>query len=445
MDLSVYTTLDFQSLTTRQKISFCSILAGENTFITGGGGVGKSHLIKTIVRHKPNTVLCASIGLMAINIGGQTIDSFMGFTKGIKSIDVARSMPPIVKKRLKEAETLLIDEIGTVRCDAFDAINARLQAAKGNDLPFGGIQVILLGDFCQMKPIVPKKGLEAEYLKEMYQGRVFAFESDSWPLSNIQYHVLNEYFRQEDEEQARLLRLLRLGKNIPHVVKQINKLTRDNHSVETDIRLCTKVVDVNRINDAHYSTLNGREFTYIANKKPPQELTLAPAILKLKVGASVMLCANNIEKGYYNGDLGIVSKLNKNKITVTLRRGETIEVERYEWQEIEQYFSKGKLVRDVVNTYSQFPVQLSYAMTIHKSQGLTLDGVILDLSTGTFSEGQSYVGLSRVKSFKRLTLVRPLTVEDIKFSTKAINFTLDISYAAIDRFESDLLRFPQCA
>ena len=222
---SVLTSPDFATLNEGQKITALAAMQGKNILISGGGGVGKSHLIRFIVQHLTDLILTASTGIAAINIMGQTLDSLMGFNQSVKTPLDARKMDDATVERLALVTAILIDEVSMVRADKLDMLDQRLQAAKGNSLPFGGVQIILVGDFCQLPPVVSNKAADKQY-QRLYQKRLFAFESDVYPRAGFTPYVLNEYVRQGHEETRRVLRNLRMGNKIQDGVDFINSAAR---------------------------------------------------------------------------------------------------------------------------------------------------------------------------------------------------------------------------
>jgi ATP-dependent DNA helicase PIF1 len=444
ISLSVYGTTEFKSLNMRQRLAFCSAMSGQNIFITGGGGVGKSHLIAALERHLRGIVLTAPTGVAAVNIKGQTLDRFMGFNTEYKNVKNVRKMRKDVRERLEKLQILLVDEVGTARCDKIDLVDARLKAAKKSKAPFGGVQVIFVGDFCQLKPVLNLKTEEGQFYKQDYGNRLYAFESESWHQANIQPHVLNEYFRQDDEMQRKVLRFLRLGREIPTAVHFVNTMakgeTRDDALV-----LCTTNARADKINTDKYEILSGEERIFRCKVDGSFSTRPAAEVIKLKRGARIMLLANTPEKGFSNGDMGDVVKMSSTSVTVMLDRGFSVEVEMKVWEEFEYVVGAKGLEKEVTASYEQLPIRLAYAVTIHKCQGLTLESAVVDLTGGSFAEGQTYVALSRVRSFKNLKLTKKLLVRDVKFSPLAVEFTEESSCLAIERTDFDLQQFPQAA
>ncbi|OUV22206.1 MAG: hypothetical protein CBC55_05275 [Gammaproteobacteria bacterium TMED95] len=444
--LSVVNTDDYRLLKLGQKIAFHGALSGENQIITGGGGVGKSYLIEVMKRHIPNMVATATTGIASINILAQTVDSFMGFRGG--DISNPERMSKKLRETLKALEILLIDEASMLRVDKIEAIDLRLRVAKQSDEAFGGVQIILVGDFMQLPPVVNKRDKSyAEYAKA-YGNRRFLFESTIYEEANFVPYVLSDYIRQGNEEIRQVLRNIRMGNQIPQSINYLNSVAAGTVNDET-IHLVSTNKKADAINRERYDAISNNERCYTATSTGEVDVKIVPDEVYLKVGARVMICVNNKASDYYNGDLGQVVKMGVDSVFVELDRGGIVEVEEHKWEfegkvgtDTPEDDSKGKkgLKKKKLGSYEQIPLKLAWAITVHKSQGLTLKNVCIH-TEGLFELGQAYVALSRPKDYADVSFSGKLEVKTIKFSLLARRFVMDISCTALARKEKDMERF----
>ncbi len=434
---------DFASLNEGQQITALAAFERKNMLISGGGGVGKSHLIRFLATYIPNLILTASTGIAAINIQGQTLDSFMGFGRFVQTPLQARKMDNATKERLSVLEALLIDEISMVRADRLDMVNQRLQAAKNNQRPFGGIQIIIVGDFCQLPPVVSNSKADKCY-QRVYKDRLFSFEADCYEHAQFTPYVLNEYVRQGDESTRRILRNMRMGHKLNEVTDFLN--TQSKGMVRSDsLRICKTNKRVQDINRYAFAQLKTQAVTAhgVRRGRFPNSAFPCDEKLVLKQHCRVLLTVNKPDAGYLNGDLGTLLGFQDHYLVVKLDRGHTVYVEPHKWEahayelNEEDQHSPNALDKKVAGTYTQYPVRLGYAITGHKSQGMTLDSAIVDLSGSFNADGLAYVVISRVKSLENLKLLAPLSVGDIRTSTKARDFTFTISMSALARRDQE--------
>lgn len=431
---------EFKSLNQGQQLVYLGVQKGQNMLITGGGGVGKSHLIRFLAQYTDNLVLTASTGIAAINIEGQTINSFMGFSSTTNSTDAARIMDETTYKRLSIATSILIDEVSMIRADLLDMIDARLQAAKDNNLPFGGVQIIIVGDFCQLPPVVTHTSQDIAF-KARYKDRLFSFEADCYDTAGFVPYVLTEYVRQGDEMTRKHFRNLRMGHKVGEALEFINSSAKGLVH-EDSLRICKTNKKATHINTTRFETLSGPTVNAqgVIEGVFPKSSCPVGMTVQLKKGCRVLLSANHVDGDYFNGDLGFIISFCDGLVAVKLDRGPIVNVEPHEWKNYGHENKNGEMSKEPVGTFSQFPIKLGYAITAHKSQGMTLESAIVDLG-GNFNEcGLTYVVISRVKSLDNLKLTNPIRYRDIQTSSKAVQFTFKVSTEAMKRQAEEAMK-----
>jgi len=385
-----------------QNTALNILKSGKNVFITGSAGTGKTYLLNLYTQYlkerRVHPTIVAPTGIAASHLGGQTIHSF--FALGIReSIDEGYVEFLMDKKYLKtrfsKLKLLIIDEISMVSPELFSSMDLILRGFKGTDSPFGGVQVVISGDFFQLPPVS----------KEPKEKR-FAWQSPAWKALELQTCYLQEKFRQDDERLIGVLDDIRLG----NISESSEALLASRHekelSITTPTKLYTHNVDVDRINLDELNKLEGEPKLFVCETKGSEKniekifkSSLVLEELVLKKGAVVIFIKNNTEEGYVNGTTGIVQSFSPidNMPIVRTTEGKKIKLDLEEWS-LEN--DSGK----VTATVSQVPLRLAWAITIHKSQGMTLDAAQIDLSK-TFETGQGYVALSRIKNIEGLRLM----------------------------------------
>lgn len=403
-----------------QELAIQKIKEGANVFVTGPGGVGKSWVIKQII--DKSTLLCAPTGIAALNIGGSTCHKVFGLPIGLPTQADYKGIPPKVAKVLgsKHLKRIIIDEVGMVRADYFDLINHRLQQARKNDLPFGGIQMVVVGDFYQLSPIVTdrEKGL---FFQKYWTA--FAFGAASWHFETVK---LDKVYRQEDTTHVAVLNSFR--KKDKHHLRAFswmeeNSLPYDEGG-EDLLHLCAYKADAARVNAIHYAALDTKEMEYrgITNNKYWSNDVPVEQIVKLRIGAKVVICANDPEGQYTNGQRGIVKSLSSTSVTVEVEEGHLVNVYPFSWETYTYNNTAKGLSKSVEYMYNQIPLLLGYAITTHKSQGMSLDGLSVDVGKGCFAHGQLYVALSRAKDLTKLSLASPIGERDLIVDTAVKEF-----------------------
>ena len=396
-----------------------------NLFITGKAGTGKSYLLKYFRENTSKKVLyTAPTGIAALNIEGVTLHSAFGWNNLFDDAELRISNNK--KELFKTTDTIIIDEISMVRVDVFNQIDRILKYATGNSAPFGGKQLILMGDLFQLPPVAKKE--EAEFFTDKYGG-IFFFNSPAYEKGNFIFRELNEVFRQSEQAFIDILNDIRVGRVTE---EDINKLN-EHYSPEVPRRVVQVVArkdEANNINQDNINKISLPEYTYLAeilvgdsNLKEtdfPCDFTL-----KLKVGALVMMITNDQEhKRWVNGTLGIISKLDVNSITVTIN-GTDFEISPVPFNKYKCEYDREehKLKYIVESSVSQYPLILAYAITIHKSQGMTYQQIACNLDS-CFAPGQAYVALSRCANFDKLYLTSKVDPKSIITDNVVANFYL---------------------
>ena len=392
-------------------------------FVTGGAGTGKSTFIRRLdEQFSGESLLCAPTGIAALTIRGKTIHSLCRFPPAwIIQKDIA-----VVQKSqalLKKTKVLVIDEISMVNANLLDAVDNFLRMNRGNSAPFGGISVVMVGDLFQLPPVVTSTTrhlFEAEYTSPKF------FAANCISTSPFEAFELTKAFRQVDQEFVDLLGQVRRGINLEQVVDRLNTAAfRTDDPPEGTVWLCPRNADVERVNSARLASLPGaaREYEAVVSGTFKENQLPVASTIQLKVGAQVVMVNNT--KDWVNGSIATVRELEANKIKVVLSGGtKVLEVVPHQWDQFDYIVNEksGQIERSVVGSLRQIPVNLSWAMTIHKSQGLTLPKVHLDLGAGAFESGQTYVALSRCRKLKDISLAREIRPEDVKVDPEATAF-----------------------
>ncbi len=388
----------------KQEQAMAWLTSGQNVFLTGSAGSGKTHVLNQYIKYlkdrKVQVAVTASTGIAATHMNGMTIHAWSGI--GIKDQLNRKQLLNLkskkyLSKNLDEVKVLIIDEISMLHQRQLSLINQVLQFFKESDEAFGGVQVIFCGDFFQLPPI----GNQGEGSREK-----FAFMSPAWLSANLVVCYLTEQHRQEDPDLDQILNGIRKG---TLAQEELKKLLNAQHNQlpkgQVITQLFTHNEDVDKINALELEKLPGRVKTFRAETSGNEKLVgslsksvLAPEHLSLKIDAKVMFVRNNPEKDYVNGSLGtIIGFSDEGLPSVKMINGKTIIVEPEDWKINDD---GGK---ELAN-YTQIPLRLAWAITVHKSQGMTLEAATIDLSK-TFETGQGYVALSRLKKLSQLQLL----------------------------------------
>jgi uncharacterized protein YpbB len=399
----------------------------KNVFLTGKAGTGKTTFLKNIKAHSPKRlVIVAPTGVAAINAGGVTIHSFFQLSFGPNIPTQNPDSKPLVRKfsnekikAIKAIDILVIDEISMVRADILDAIDDVLRRYRNRNLPFGGVQLLMIGDLHQLAPVV--KDDEWNILRPYYASPFF-FESKALALSQFITIELTHIFRQADEDFINLLNKVRDKKLDAESTRLLNSRYDPNFTYPKDekyITLTSHNKAAMTINTAKLKELEGKSYTFTAEITDdfPESMYPNEFELELKVGAQIMFVKNdsNTEKRYFNGKLGEIVSIDDDVIKVKCpQETEEIHVSKTTWDNIKYVLDDSKTLQEnTIGTFTQFPIKTAWAITIHKSQGLTFDRAIIDAAS-SFAHGQVYVALSRCKTFEGLVLSTPITSESVK-------------------------------
>ena len=396
----------------KQQMLAYELIANTNSsfFLTGRAGTGKTTFLRNVQKTVDKQfITLAPTGVAAILAGGDTIHSFFGLPMDVCTPGTMGKMNEARILTLLHTDTIIIDEVSMVRCDIIDAIDYTMRKTLRSSLPFGGKQVIFVGDMFQLPPVV-KQGAERDLMHDLYRTDDFFFyKADVIKRMRLVKIEFQKVYRQEDEDFLRILENVRLNKatpeNLMHLNERVCMPTKEDGAVITLASL-NKTADA--INQKRLAEIDSEEYSYegtvtgkFEEKRFPVDLTL-----KLKVGAQVMFTRNDQQRRWANGTIGTVTKLTKDEIQVTTEAGNTYVVPNCSWESFSYEYDKEtrKMKKEQVGTFTQYPLRLAWAITVHKSQGMTFDKMYLDLSRGMFAAGQLYVALSRVRSLGGLFL-----------------------------------------
>ena len=419
-----------------------------NIFLTGKAGTGKTTLLHKIINTcYKNTVVVAPTGIAALNAGGVTIHSM--FQLPFASFLPTLSNPPIVNEFLRfenrfslrkhfqmhknkqqvirNMELLIVDEVSMLRADVLDAMDYMLQFIRKDKRPFGGVQVLFIGDLLQLPPVVKQE--EWEVLKHYYKGMYF-FQSEVITQNPLLYVELETIYRQTDKLFISILNHLRENQLTSEDIKQLEKYVQPDSPkkhLKDYITLTTHNAKADAMNQREMSKLTSPLFSYEADIVDdfPEYLYPIEKVIQLKEGARVMFIKNDIsgEHLFFNGKMGTVVSLSEGEITVKLDGGRVINVERYEWENVR--YKLNETTKDIeeerLGSFTQYPLRLAWAITIHKSQGLTFEKAILDLAS-VFASGQAYVAFSRLRSLDGLVLLSSVSANGINNNGEVIGY-----------------------
>ena len=435
-----------------------------SVFLTGKAGTGKTTLLREIIQttHK-NTVVVAPTGIAALNAGGVTIHSmfqlpFGGFipdnsapqfsdsTKFETKATLRRhfKMNGVKKSVIRNMELLIIDEVSMLRSDLLDAMDYMMQSVRKKNAPFGGVQVLFIGDLLQLPPVIRDE--EWRTLKTYYRGKFF-FHSHVVQQNPPLYIELSKIFRQTDDTFISVLNNLRNNQISQQDIQTLNKYVKPDFDLKANkgyITLTTHNNKADTMNAQALEDLEGKLVVYHPDIVGdfPEKIFPVEQQLQLKVGAQVMFVKNDLsaDKNYFNGKMGIIKSLSSEEILVHFpEENKTIEVDKYEWKNIRYKVDEitKEIEEEVLGTFVHYPIKLAWAITVHKSQGLTFDKAALDVSQ-VFLPGQAYVALSRLRSLEGLILLSPLRMNGISNDQDVMDYSLN---KATDDFLENALHF----
>ncbi|SFP08273.1 Helicase [Prevotella sp. tf2-5] len=412
-------------------------------FLTGKAGTGKSTFLRYVAQHtKKKYVILAPTGIAAINAGGQTLHSFFKLPfhpllpndsrYNIRNIRKTLKYSGDTTKLLRELELIIIDEISMVRADIIDFIDKVLRIyCRNMRVPFGGKQLLLVGDIFQLEPVIKED--EWRLMQPFYASAYF-FSAKVWQEMELVSIELRKVYRQSDARFIGLLDRIRQNQTTAEDLRAINERLdaspkKGKKEGALAITLATRRDTVDYINDQKLKELEGRSsvFQGVIKGEFPETSLPAPMELEVKPGAQVIFIKNDKEKRWVNGTLGVVIYIDEGEgiITVVDEDGHEYDVEREVWENMRYTFNEKeqKIEEELLGTFVQFPLRLAWAITVHKSQGLTFRQVKIDFSGGgAFAGGQTYVALSRCTSLEGITLTEPIRQSDIFVRAEVVSF-----------------------
>ena len=427
--------LEYNNFSTQQFNAIRLVNCTEQSFIIlGKAGTGKSRIIKFLKKYCTKKIITLTpTGIAAINVGGETIHSFFQFpTRPLLLNDreiVAFKKGSNKRLIIENLETIIIDEVSMVRSDLLDAIDysLRLNCNKLN-IPFGGKQIVLIGDIFQLPPVLNKNSGEFEILKQFYDSFYF-FEAKAFNEISMVIIDLKKVFRQCDPEFIKILGKVR-NKSVSgcelDLLNTRYKKVFNQEDIDFSINLTTTNNISETINREYLDRISGKSFFFKAKIKGEFTDSFPTNVeLEVKEGAQIMFIKNDLQKRWVNGTIGIISSLQEETISVRLHNGNNEKISKEKWTKKKYKYDRmsGKIVEEELGSFEQYPIKLAWAITIHKSQGLTFDRAIIDLGSGAFSSGQVYVALSRLKTLEGLLLrTKKIELSDIILADEILNY-----------------------
>ncbi|MBI4163025.1 MAG: AAA family ATPase [Candidatus Aenigmarchaeota archaeon] len=415
----------------------------KNVFITGRAGTGKSTLLEYFKKTtKKKLAVLAPTGVAAVNIGGQTIHSFFKFGPDITPEKVRKHDDSA--ELYKAIEMIVIDEISMVRADLLDCIDKSLRLNRADKRPFGGVQMAFIGDLYQLPPVVT--GAEREIFHTHYKSQYF-FDSNVFGNLDMEMIELEKIYRQKDRRFIDILNAIRNNSVKPSQLNELNRKLDPYFEPKTNdfyINLTTTNDMAYIINARALAKLKPKTFSYKGRIKGSFDMRHLPTDinLKVKIGSQVMLLNNDSAGRWVNGTVGKIADIRKkekeDRIIVETQKGHFVDVSPYTWKMYNMLFNKetGGIDSEVLGSFTQYPIKLAWAVTIHKGQGKTFEKVIIDIGKGAFAHGQTYVALSRCTTLDGIVLMKPIEKKHILMDWKIVNFLTKYQYKQSEKLLS---------
>lgn len=404
----------------------------ESMFITGKAGSGKSVLLRYFVaKTRKKVVVSAFTGIAALNVNGVTLNSLFRLPYGVIDDPDKARIPSSSYRLFRELDTLIIDEISMVRVDYVNTIDAILRKIRSNDQPFGGVQLIAFGDVYQLPPVVPSDEPGASQYFDHNFGGAYFFNSPAWKKLNPKIYELQQNHRQghaddqQEKEWVRTLDRIRVGEIDIDLIDKLNERYVQSEPTGDIITISTNNAKVASINARKLTQLIGTSYFYTAAIFGKFDKSSFPTeeVLELKVGALVVMLKNDLQKRWVNGMVARIHSLTKDMVSIIIDKIPH-QINRVSWEKNEYDYDPDTrtIVQQTVASFNQFPVRLAWAMTIHKSQGQTYNAVSIDMDSGAFAHGQTYVALSRCRRLNTTFLLEKVRLNDFILDTNVKQF-----------------------
>jgi hypothetical protein len=418
--------------------------SSRHVFVTGRAGTGKSTLLLHYLDSVDlsRTVVVAPTGVAALDVGGETIHHFFRMRPGQTPSEAAdsgrRAAAGIGAEVYRRLASLVIDEVSMVRADLLDGVDSFLRAARSSAEPFGGVRVIAFGDLYQLPPVVTaeERGLFRERYPSPYffSSQVFGRLRDEENLENVAYVELQKIYRQADTTFIEFLNRVRSKDLEAADLELINARVIDVDAAMAEpagpLFLTTTNRRASQINETHLARLTGPALRSVARVTGEFPESYRPTDLELtvRVNARVMLLTNDADGRWVNGSMGTVSAIDGDRLVVRLDDGAEVDVAPHTWEATYNRWDPGAhaILRESLGSFTQYPVRLAWAVTIHKAQGKTFDRVVVDFERTTFEHGQAYVALSRARTLEGLGLARPMKATDVRLDRSVVRFLTGI-------------------